>query len=137
VPELYHHQKLILLELLTFVQLCVLFSFAHFRQDSYYAKSNRWQFRVVADMDHNSKVKGDDDKDTYWRSFLRDGTLLRDPETGKYTIEWGEKHEIEGYINEKGRAMELSTLINYHNHLYTCCDRTGIGKNEKRQKEER
>lgn len=81
----------------------------------------------MADLDHNSKIAGESDKDTYWMSYLRSAQLSRDPETGKYSITWQKSKEIKGYIAEKGRAMELSTLINYNNKLLTCCDRTGIG----------
>lgn len=34
--------------------------------------------------------------------------------------------ELKNYLNEKGRAMELSDLVRYNNRLYSCDDRTGV-----------
>jgi soluble calcium-activated nucleotidase 1 len=47
--------------------------------------------------------------------------------TNIYNWEWvGEKTELRGALNEKGRGMELSFLVQYEDSLYTCDYRSGI-----------
>jgi len=91
----------------------------------FYKNINRWKFAIISDMDHASKVEKEGD--SFWRSWLQKASLIRNPETGAYSIQWdSEKHELKTVINEKGRAMELSDLVKFNGKLYTCDDRTGI-----------
>ncbi|KAJ4461299.1 putative Soluble calcium-activated nucleotidase 1 [Paratrimastix pyriformis] len=75
---------------------------------------------IVSDMDQKSK-KGE----FLWYSIFKTGTLTR-LENGHYDIKWEEQHMLTSALGEKDRAMELSELILYKDHLYACDDRTGI-----------
>jgi len=91
-----------------------------------YQLTNKWRFGIISDMDENSKVTPQEG-DPYWRSYFRKATLIRDPASGEYTIAWDETSlELKNYLNEKGRALELSDLTRYNNRLYACDDRTGV-----------
>jgi len=97
------------------------------KDESYYSRTNTWHFTVVADMDHNSKVLDEHGNVAYWRSYLRKGSLVRNPSTNMYTWNWeSERIELKGALNEKGRGMELSFLVQFEGSLYTCDDRSGI-----------
>ena len=84
---------------------------------------NSFKLMVVADLDKLSRVP--DDKKGKWRSILKKGELRR-AEDGSFTIHWLEDQEIFTKFSEAGRGMELSALVNFHNHLYTFDDRTGL-----------
>jgi soluble calcium-activated nucleotidase 1 len=73
-------------------------------------------------MDKKSKI----DKENTWRAVLKEGRLVRDPNTRKYSITWTKEYELKSKYNEGGRGMELSELIYYNDKLLTCDDRTGI-----------
>eukprot|EP01126_Amoeba_proteus_P009124 TRINITY_DN13464_c0_g1_i10.p1 TRINITY_DN13464_c0_g1~~TRINITY_DN13464_c0_g1_i10.p1 ORF type:complete len:268 (-),score=22.88 TRINITY_DN13464_c0_g1_i10:20-823(-) len=72
-------------------------------------------------MDDTSKVQNV----SKWKSTMRLGTLHR-LESGDYEISWGASYDIIGKINEGGRGMELSELVNFQGQLLTCDDRSGI-----------
>jgi soluble calcium-activated nucleotidase 1 len=45
---------------------------------------------------------------------------------GTYSVSWLKEKVIKGDMNEALRGMELSELVLFNGHLYTCDDRTGI-----------
>jgi len=47
-------------------------------------------------------------------SLLLDGTIMKDPASGKYQVKWGSEKKITSGHNEAGRGMELSELISYN-----------------------
>jgi len=50
----------------------------------YTESSNSYSFALISDMDKNSKMG----EDKQWRSLLKKGTLLYDPDSGKFSVEW-------------------------------------------------
>lgn len=82
-----------------------------------------FKLMVVADLDKMSRVS--DDKKGKWRSILKKAELRR-TENGLFSIHWLEDQDIFTKFSEAGRGMELSALVNFHNHLYTFDDRTGL-----------
>jgi len=81
-----------------------------------------WKFAIVSDMDQNSYVE----ESKHWQSFFKEATLIRNSQSGQYSIQWDKKETLTTKLNEGSRAMELSTLTMFNNHLYACDDRTGV-----------
>jgi len=52
----------------------------------YSYQSNEYNIAVISDMDVDSRI-GDK---LQWKGILKMGTLIRDPETGKYSVTWKE-----------------------------------------------
>eukprot|EP00298_Acanthocystis_sp_HF-20_P029607 c8513_g1_i1.p1 GENE.c8513_g1_i1~~c8513_g1_i1.p1 ORF type:complete len:375 (+),score=126.99 c8513_g1_i1:26-1126(+) len=86
-------------------------------------KDGIYPFAIISDMDQRSKELGDP---TQWKSILKKGTLKRDGETGKYSIEWLSENTIRSMHSYKGRGMELSELITFNGKLLAFDDTTGI-----------
>jgi len=87
----------------------------------YKPSSTQYSITIVADMDKASKT---DDKK--WRSTLKSGTLIRNPETKKYSITWDSSIDVTSVFNDGSRGMELSELAYFNDQLLTFDDRTGI-----------
>ncbi|KAL7714165.1 Apyrase [Entamoeba marina] len=73
---------------------------------------------LISDLDKESKMGNT------WRSVLILGTLFKHGST--YDFVKKEEHNITLPINEKGRGMELSELLNFNEHLFAFDDRTGL-----------
>ncbi|CAM9155292.1 unnamed protein product, partial [Phaeothamnion confervicola] len=86
------------------------------------AGQNDFEVLIITDLDQRSK-EADGKK---YMSVVREGLLTRDPETNKYAVTWGRERQLHSGHNEAGRGMELSELVNFHGHLMTLDDRTGI-----------
>jgi soluble calcium-activated nucleotidase 1 len=80
-------------------------------------------------MDLQSRVHaaGSSAKKNYWRSILKEIKLARDPVSGRYSVrvESGQS-ELRTLLNEGGRGLELSELIEFGNRLLAFDDRTGV-----------
>eukprot|EP00698_Gefionella_okellyi_P010326 TRINITY_DN2674_c0_g1_i1.p1 TRINITY_DN2674_c0_g1~~TRINITY_DN2674_c0_g1_i1.p1 ORF type:complete len:396 (+),score=80.19 TRINITY_DN2674_c0_g1_i1:73-1188(+) len=75
---------------------------------------------VIADKD--KKSKSEDGK--RWQSIFKTGRILHTP--NQFEVMWEDETLLEGEMNEAGRGMELSELVNYNGMLLTCDDRSGI-----------
>mmetsp|Transcript_8821 Transcript_8821/g.16917 ORF Transcript_8821/g.16917 Transcript_8821/m.16917 type:complete len:406 (-) Transcript_8821:225-1442(-) len=89
-----------------------------------YSQRNQFTIRIITDLDQQSK-EGSDEKPSFHALFT-EGTLVRDPTTGRFSVEWGRTDKLVSKHNEAGRGMELSELIMYNSRLFTVEDRTGI-----------
>jgi soluble calcium-activated nucleotidase 1 len=81
-----------------------------------------FDFLAVADLDQHSRVHGTNT----WRSFLQEGTLVRNPSSGNFTVAWKQRLVLESHTATKQRAMELSELVRYNSLLLAACDITGL-----------
>ena len=106
-----------------YIYLCSYSIVTQSKGSSLNREANSFKLMIVADLDKDSRVK--DDKKGSWRSILKKGEL-RKQKNGSFTIHWLEDQEIFTKFNEAGRGMELSSLLEYHNRLYSFDDRTGI-----------
>ena len=84
---------------------------------------NVYKLMIVADLDQKSREI--DDKKGKWKSYLKKAEL-RCNGLSSCSIHWLEDQEIFTRFSEAGRGMELSSLLAFHNHLYSFDDRTGI-----------
>lgn len=81
-------------------------------------------FIMVADLDEASRIEGNSTMIEF-RSYLKRGQLHWDGGQFSINLESG-LQEITGKLNEGGRGLELSELVNFRGHLLTFDDRTGI-----------
>jgi hypothetical protein len=86
--------------------------------------AHTFPFVIIADLDKQSRTthKG---KEAYY-SYIKTGTVRRDPATGKFSVSWERDIKITASISEAGRGLELSELVMFNGHLYTFDDRTGV-----------
>jgi hypothetical protein len=102
---------------------------------------NVWDFSIIADLDTQSKYvachlstlatipaspypaplslpwsifRVADSKKPSFYSILIDGVLMKDPASGKFSVQWGAEHKLTSAHNEAGRGMELSELVKYN-----------------------
>ncbi|CAJ0603381.1 unnamed protein product [Cylicocyclus nassatus] len=75
-------------------------------------------------MDKKAKAAAKDE----WKAITREGNLtLRKNLT--IDIKWENEtldHQLIGYLNYKGRAMEMSDIVEFNNRLLTVDDKTGL-----------
>jgi len=74
----------------------------------------------VADKDKRSK------NDKRWESLFKTGKLIRNAQTGNYTISWDTQKVLTSTLSEADRAMELSELVWFNGKLLSPDDRTGV-----------
>ena len=56
---------------------------------------------------------------------MRKGALVRNPNTGNFSVRWGEQVALTTKTSRQNRSMELSELVRFK-HLYLAmCDYTG------------
>eukprot|EP00736_Rhodelphis_marinus_P011026 Rmarinus@m.12949 len=94
----------------------------HANEIRFEAADGVFEIAIIADLDEMSKM--DDGK--RWRSVLKRGELVREPQTGKYNIIWGKDTDLTSMLNEGGRGMELSELVSFNGHIFAPDDRTGL-----------
>ncbi|KAI3415265.1 hypothetical protein GPALN_004879 [Globodera pallida] len=91
-----------------------------------------YQLAVIADLDKDSKVKG---QKNVWQTFVRRGRLFYDDPAGgvqpSVKVKWlkletVKKKLLSANLSSKGRAMEMSDLCIFDGHLLTVDDRTGF-----------
>jgi len=85
----------------------------------------KYQFGVVADLDHLSK----DPKEFVWRSYLKKGRVIRVSsrlEKDRFALKFDEELELVSSTATRNRSMELSELVLYNRLLIAFCDYSGI-----------
>ena len=84
----------------------------------------KYRLAVVADLDKKSRQANKGDK---WISYMLYGELIFDPYTTNAQLKWdADELKLSSDFSSGGRGMELSDLVVFNGHLYTCDDRTGI-----------
>ena len=83
-----------------------------------------FRFTALTDLDQLSLVDKESKKPSF-RSVMLPGTITRNPDTNRYTMEMEPTRELITKHNEAGRGAEFSELTIYNNRLLTFDDRTG------------
>ncbi len=94
--------------------------------------AQRWTLLLVEDPDEASaepppaasSAGGGSGQVSRWRSTLKRGSLCQSG--GRWSVTWEDEVILSTSLNDRGRAMELSTLTFHRGKLLTCDDRTGI-----------
>lgn len=87
-----------------------------------YPFGNNLKFAMVADMDHRSR----DPVELLWHSYIKTGTLNRNPTTGNLTISWDRLERISTNLAANNRSIELSEIVWFNERFLTVCDYTGV-----------
>ncbi|EKE38478.1 hypothetical protein ENUP19_0311G0018 [Entamoeba nuttalli] len=84
----------------------------------YSKNSPFFRVAIISDLDKASKLN------KKWRSSMIIGTIFKQGNT--YEFQQQEEFNLTLGINENGRGMELSELLNFNGELYGFDDRTGV-----------
>lgn len=84
----------------------------------------KYRIAVISDLDKDSKSKLYPNQ---WISYLLKGYLIYYPDDDVIQVNWDKsKTVLSSSIAEDNRAMELSELVVFNGHLFSCDDRTGM-----------
>jgi soluble calcium-activated nucleotidase 1 len=83
-----------------------------------------FRFTALTDLDQLSLVDKASKKPSF-RSVMLPGTITRNPETNRYSMQMEPTRELITKHNEAGRGAEFSELTIYNDRLLTFDDRTG------------
>ncbi|KDO28942.1 hypothetical protein SPRG_05815 [Saprolegnia parasitica CBS 223.65] len=132
------------LSVATTVPSAIAVSSSHFRRPSYTPSPplidykhlpTSFEFGMVADLDKQSRVKGDAKprfESIFQRAILKrhvdgsDGSRSTGELASSYSVTFRESETFSTTLNEAGRGFELSELAWFQGHLHSFDDRTGI-----------
>eukprot|EP00808_Paulinella_micropora_P002892 g73720.t1 len=83
---------------------------------------HRWDFVMVTDQDHGSRVEGKN----LWESTLQIASLVRNTHTGSFSVHWLEQKALHTVLEHGSRSMELSAATFFKERLFVFCDRSGL-----------